>query len=50
MNSKRRSGFQNDTRAYFGLRGPMYTSYINPFDYNPSKFQVRTNIFYLGYY
>ena len=50
MNSKRRSGFQNDTRAYFGLRGPVYKSYSNPFVYNPSQFQVRANTFYLRYY
>lgn len=42
MNSKRRSGFQNDTRAYFGLRGLII--------HNPSQYQVRANTFYLRYY
>ena len=49
MNSKRRSGFQNDTRAYFGLRGPIYKSYSNPFGF-PSLYQTRANTFYLRYY
>jgi hypothetical protein len=42
MNSKRRSGFQNDTRAYFGFRGISFN--------NRNHFQVRTNTFYLRYY
>ncbi len=28
MNSKRRSGFQNDTRAYLGIRLPTQLLYI----------------------
>lgn len=50
MHSKRRSGFHNDARAYFGLRRPAYLSYSNPFAYNPSIYQARANTFYLRYF
>lgn len=50
MNSKRRSGFQNDTRAYFGFRGPTYLSYSKPFLYNPNLNLLTASNFYLRYY
>jgi len=48
MHSKRRSGFQNDTRAYGS--GRLYRNVPLPYAGVPSNYQARAFYYYFGRY